>query len=530
MFFTIVLLFGSPIQILFTTKDFDMVFDILYTTALVVFVLDIFLNMLVDPAYFVFSLFRRIEAFDQPKLCSCGVGSFNMWCDVVSAATLLYDISYTNNLHYSEEVLELTLDQHGLLVSGFAVIVDRGDSRQFSQLGMPFFLQTQMNLNDLNPSYPLQLQHLDSLILVCKAARVARLFPCTKVVQISSQVNVLWYLERLNPFWHYSRFRRERDAAKKEMSQPQKVPGLMRRASWGVVELAALAKVRALADVRRKTEEKQLGFYMRNLERMKRCFRSMGLLPDANLELKRHIAATKIQRAWRWRLSRPVGLEVTSEDGEGISRFRRSGTSTVERVLKKRSMLGGYNHHHGKMTKDSFRSNSQVGSAMAEVTGQWVASIILFGLLLTILFTYHERDVTRPSTMVVLHGQFVRSPTSAMAEKALIVSRRSTIPDLYSFKGQQDTIGELVFQFDPGFDWNRLREREKLRIIVEDSRGKTEGVFENKQEIQDEAVVELLMTIFVLLVWFLGVAAFAGPVMTVSLIAVHRCITILRPN
>ena len=54
-----------------------------------------------------------------------------MWCDVVSAATLLYDISYTNKFYYSEEVLELTLDQHGLLVSDDAVIVNRGNSRLY---------------------------------------------------------------------------------------------------------------------------------------------------------------------------------------------------------------------------------------------------------------------------------------------------------------------------------------------------------------------------------------------------------------
>ena len=125
------LLFGSPIQILYTTKDADIVFDILYIMALVVFVLDIILNMLVDPAYFVFSMFPSMESFDQPKLCSCGVGSFNMWCDVVSAATLLYDISYTNKFYYSEEVLELTLDQHGLLVSDDAVIINRGNSRLY---------------------------------------------------------------------------------------------------------------------------------------------------------------------------------------------------------------------------------------------------------------------------------------------------------------------------------------------------------------------------------------------------------------
>jgi hypothetical protein len=117
VFFTIVLLFGSPIQFLFTTKDADIVFDVLYIIALGVFVMDMILSMLGDPLYFGFSLFHRVEVFDQPKLCTYGIGSFRMWCDVVSTATLFYDISYTNSFHYGEEVVELTLDQHGLVVS-----------------------------------------------------------------------------------------------------------------------------------------------------------------------------------------------------------------------------------------------------------------------------------------------------------------------------------------------------------------------------------------------------------------------------
>jgi hypothetical protein len=115
--FTIVLLFGSPIQFLFTTKDADIIFDILYILALVVFVADMILNVLVDPAYLGFSVFRRTEPFDHPRFCRYGIGSFNMWCDVVSTATLFYDISYMNNVQYSEEVVELTLDQYGLPVS-----------------------------------------------------------------------------------------------------------------------------------------------------------------------------------------------------------------------------------------------------------------------------------------------------------------------------------------------------------------------------------------------------------------------------
>lgn len=404
-----------------------------------------------------------------------------------------------------------------------------------------------MNLDDFNPSYPVEFRSIESLVLVCKAARVARLIPSTRVVEVSSRVNFYWYAERLNPLWYYERIRKkQQEVQKRKMMEPSKGTGLMKRASWGGLEIAALAKVKAMADERRK-KEKQLGFISRHIERMKRGFRSVGFLPNTNLELKRHIAATQIQRAWRSRLIRPTdtrsadGMDAGSEHGDEGWRGRGSGTSTLDRVLKKRSYYrqngrsirsGNDGFEYGKSSpnggKDGKRSDSQVGTAMAEVTGQWVASIILLGLVLTIIFNYHERDATRPSVMMVLHGQSVRSPSTLIAEKALNVSRLSAIPSLYEYKAESESLGTLAFTFDPGFKLDTLRDREKLRIIVEDSLGRTEGLFENRQEIEDQALVELLMTIFVLVVWFLGVAAFAGPVMTVSTQLVAFAIMLFR--
>lgn len=87
--------------------------------ALVVFIVDMILNMFVDPDYFGFDPFRRnrVQPFDQAKFCTYGIGSFKMWCDVVSTAALFYDISYINSPEYREEYLELTLDEYGLPVS-----------------------------------------------------------------------------------------------------------------------------------------------------------------------------------------------------------------------------------------------------------------------------------------------------------------------------------------------------------------------------------------------------------------------------
>lgn len=116
--FTIVLLFGSPIQILCTPKQADKAFDALYILALIIFIMDMIFNMFVDPNYFGIDHFRknRVQHFDQAKFCKYGFGSFKMWCDVVSTAALLYDISYINLHESEEEIVQLTIDQYGYLV------------------------------------------------------------------------------------------------------------------------------------------------------------------------------------------------------------------------------------------------------------------------------------------------------------------------------------------------------------------------------------------------------------------------------
>ncbi len=405
----------------------------------------------------------------------------------------------------------------------------------------------QENLHKFNPVYPVEFHNFDSLILVCKAARVARLIPSTKVVEISSRVNFYWYVERLSPWWYYTKYREHQEAANMEKLEPKQASVLARRGLWGGLEIATLAKVKAMVDEHRK-KEKQLGFWGRTWERAKRSFRSVGFLPNTNMEVKRHLAATKIQRAWRRHLARPMdsrsmdGLDLVSVDEDGF-RIRSSGTSALERVLKKRAKLTNYYRQNGKNTrfanqsfdrentrqKSGTRADSQVGTAMAEVTGQWVATIILIGLVLTILFTYHERDATRPSTMVVLHGQVMSGGDLSAARKAVNTSAKSVIQGLYVYKGKSSEFDEtFAFQPTPGFNEMMLREREKLRIVVMDAVGRrTEGIFDNRQETIDAAMVELLMTIFVLVVWFLGVTAFAGPIFVLVIKPIERMVRLL---
>ena len=135
--FTVVLLFGSPIQFLWVPKVADPIFDALYTVTAVVFILDMIFHFIADPEYFGFTLVdemrrrrRRIGGGGgtttssiasgrnvyHPTLWTCGIGSFKFWCDVVSTIAIFQDISYINPKEYEMAVISLTLNKYGLPV------------------------------------------------------------------------------------------------------------------------------------------------------------------------------------------------------------------------------------------------------------------------------------------------------------------------------------------------------------------------------------------------------------------------------
>ena len=116
---TIILLFGSPIQFLWLPPEADKYLDVVYILTLIVFVVDMILNMVVDQDYFGFDPFHRnsVPPYGGAKHCTVAIGSFKMWCDVVSTAAILYDISKINTSLLEEECVELRLDSLGAIVS-----------------------------------------------------------------------------------------------------------------------------------------------------------------------------------------------------------------------------------------------------------------------------------------------------------------------------------------------------------------------------------------------------------------------------
>ncbi|KAL3916282.1 MAG: hypothetical protein SGILL_005246 [Bacillariaceae sp.] len=534
---TFVLLFGSPLQFWLVPKEGDVVFDALYMFGFAIFMVDILFNAYADPGYLVcdpcnYKLRRKNSKMaDHPQLWTCGLASYNFWCDLISSVGFLYDVSFINQAEFAMPSVVIELDL----------------------IGVPINFD-----NAVNNAQPVE-QNFNFIVLIFKTARVARLIPSTKVVALSQRVNLYWYVERLTPgfWWNKYQERRERAQRMKEEMEAGKRSNLVRRASWGGLELAAVAAVKARADEERRMRETN-NYAYKCMYWIKNGLRKIGILPNANAELHRHIAATKIQRAWRSRLAKPI-IDARYDDGflgsgEGsqawssrdsyasqrkkksmMSRGGAFSTRTLGRISEN-PILGRKKKHppkrndsaadHGEMTK---ADRSQVGTAMAEVTGQRVGIFILLSLLFVLLFTYYEFDSTRPSTMVVLHGQVIRTSAEPVAQKAVETARRSAVPHLYYYRSNStfyDTSLSLAYNVS-GENVAKLRDRERMKIIVQNDLGTSEGFFVLRQEQVQAAQVELIATIFVLLIWFFGVASFAGPIMTFVILPIERMVRLL---
>lgn len=416
-------------------------------------------------------------------------------------------------------------------------------------------------LESINAPSPVELD-IDLYVTIGKTTRVARFIRSSTAVKISSRVNWYLFLNIVNPYWWWQKLsnsmhNREPNQTPSELEfvRSSSLGGgaagegghratMSRRASWSGLGLHALATVRAHRASTGENQQPRPSILSMPL----RALRSIGLLPVDHDEICRQIAATKIQRAWRNYHYRngnqgygDLSEEMTRED---VAWKRTSrAENPVEVALQKRSWL----HRYSRMNKNQLRSSgkpsamrlsriplrssrmakkrneSQVGTAMREITGQRVAIGIIVALVLTALFTYKEQDSTRPSTMIVLHTQ---TAIPDFASKSLNAARNSSIPDLFSYQMANGT--DLNFSVAEVANPQGLRPREVIRVTVQGADGNsTVGLFAFKNERRQEALVSILSTFFILLVWFFGVTAFAGPVMVLVVIPIERMVRLL---
>jgi class 3 adenylate cyclase len=422
-----------------------------------------------------------------------------------------------------------------------------------------------------NESTAVQTGETELLVTIAKTARVARFIRSSAAVKMSSKIN--WYLlfSFFNPLsWMQATQRRmgrggsrrgsstemtvdPTSTASLEASHALRKQKIIRDATWTGISLGALAAVKAKQE--KQKEEERSGLSIKGIP--SRALRYLGIIRNDDDDWCRELAASKIQRAWRAALLNPHEEDGGSEKAYSDVAWKRdtNASNQIEKKIRKKSFL----QHYGKMNVTNIKSSlneqdaenhrsstsptgapgssgvtagpppaqtrneSQVGSAMRELTGQRVAIGIIMALVLTVLFTYTENNATNPSTMIVLHNQ---TGNAAFANKSLDAARSSSVPDMFEYTLADNTTRE--YNLTNGESQNDLRARETLRISVTgDDNTVTSGTFAQRQERRQEALVAMLSTIFILLVWFFGVTAFAGPVMILVVIPIERMVRLL---
>ena len=115
VFFSIFVLFGSQIRQLWIPSSGDKAFDFVMMFTFACFVLDILVRIFVEQGYFNFQICPARTGFGETK--TCALGSFLFWCDLISTATILYDISFINKDLYNVKEVDIVLDATGYPVS-----------------------------------------------------------------------------------------------------------------------------------------------------------------------------------------------------------------------------------------------------------------------------------------------------------------------------------------------------------------------------------------------------------------------------
>ena len=258
--------------------------------------------------------------------------------------------------------------------------------------------------------------------------------------------------------------------------------------------------------------------------------------------MDRQIAAIRIQRAWR--NHNAIYTKSRSGKGEGsqdwmcnpdgivsidFSVASRNSSQVADIGIRSSKDIVQVDQNDAtnsqKLTprRAKQKESSQAGATMARLTGQRVAIFLFVNLLLIAVLAYNERDTTRASTMVILHGQTTKG-NRLFAEKAVDTARRTTIPNLYSYiANSTDYSITLTYKDD-----SDLHEYERRSIIIKSDDGRqSTGLFSIEEDIYQTALMELILLFFVLLIWFFGVANFAGPIMALVITPIERAVKLL---
>ena len=158
--------------------------------------------------------------------------------------------------------------------------------------------------------------------------------------------------------------------------------------------------------------------------------------------------------------------------------------------------------------------NSFIGAAMRELTGQRIATGALIAVILMVICYWGEADTTAVMTTLTLYGQ---TANPKYADLSVNLARESVIPHLFNYTraNETDVIFNRSYELSSGEGEDlRLREIKIVDVYQQGSDVYTRSLFDYRITTTDSAKVEIVTMLLILVLWIMGVASFAGPVMT----------------
>jgi hypothetical protein len=179
------------------------------------------------------------------------------------------------------------------------------------------------------------------------------------------------------------------------------------------------------------------------------------------------------------------------------------------------------------------KKSSQVGKEMHELTVKHVALGCIIAIIVTALFTNHEKETYMASTILAMHGT-LSSVQAKYGNDTSILTKSFNMIDLEDVNIISYEYGNSILLPKSN---NDLREREKVTYHVQcDAREEEScygyeesvGTFEISFWSHQMAVYTLLLVIFIVIMWYVAVSSFAGPIAALVIIPIERMIRILN--
>ncbi|KAL7549343.1 hypothetical protein ACHAWF_012613 [Thalassiosira exigua] len=467
--FILILLLGPPIQDCWMPKTADDTMDVIYSISFLALLAEVVVRCIADKSYFA----RDCEGGTKFRYCF-RTGSFMFWFDTISLFTIFARISYINPRRTQITQWQVHLDGMGFPTS----------SRSSSPLNFNWSL----------------------LLTVARVGLMARFIRTSVLVNLTG---VLFWTRFFSPAFWWRKLRSKCRRAKKKKREhaliSQRVLASTSRVNRDDHDASAFS-VSTLGDSRRRSARSSRRYSATELE-------------GDHLETCEEEAESPT----------PVPEEIPRSTAGATGFFRRrfsrkESDSATGSLDAEPSQAPGANLLLGKDPDDS---GSHVGAAMREITGQRIATGALMALLVTLVCNWHEADTTNVLTMSTLYGQ---TANPRFARQSVDVARSSVIPSLFNYTRANSTgaIFSATYELNSG-DVSDLREREICRVEVrmDGSDVYTYGLFDNSEVTRSDAKVELVTEILLLIVWILGVASFAGPIMRLIVQPIERMVRLL---